>query len=193
MAIFFVFIVCWTPYAIITAIDVDNTFSMETHLFVTLLAHLHSSLNILIYTFSNKYVFCLAITVWRFYSSFSFPVWLFLRDHFKNCCLDTCISKQQFSLSSHLSKWETGKTENKKSQYASDLCHYKRKLCLINDMLILPHLTGRSRIYLWKTPGPGCSKLTTSLVNVLLKFQTLIHVSEIWQYFLLKKCEKLLQ
>ena len=38
--------------------------------------------------------------------------------------------------------------------------------------------------------GPGCSKLTTSLVNVLLKFQTLI--SEICQSFLLKKCEKLL-
>ena len=39
------------------------------------------------------------------------------------------------------------------------------------------------------TTGPGCSKLTTSLVNVSLKFQTLI--SEICQYFLLKKCEKL--
>ena len=43
----------------------------------------------------------------------------------------------------------------------------------------------------WRIPGPGCSKLTTSLVNVLLKFQMLI--SEICQYFLLKKCEKLLQ
>ena len=41
-----------------------------------------------------------------------------------------------------------------------------------------------------ESPGPGCSKLTTSLVNVSLKFQTLI--SEISQYFLLKKCEKLL-
>ena len=40
------------------------------------------------------------------------------------------------------------------------------------------------------TPGPGCSKLTTSLVNDSLKFQTLI--SQICQYFLLKKCEKLL-
>ena len=40
-------------------------------------------------------------------------------------------------------------------------------------------------------PGPGCSKLTTSLVNETLKFQTLI--SQIFQYFLLKKCEKLLQ
>ena len=29
--------------------------------------------------------------------------------------------------------------------------------------------------------GPGCLKLTTSLVNVLLKFQTL--VSQIRQYF----------
>ena len=37
--------------------------------------------------------------------------------------------------------------------------------------------------------GPGCSKLTTSLVNETLKFQMLI--SQICQYFLLKKCEKL--
>ena len=35
-----------------------------------------------------------------------------------------------------------------------------------------------------------CSKLMTSLVNILLKFQKLI--SEIHQYFCLKKCEKLL-
>ena len=42
---------------------------------------------------------------------------------------------------------------------------------------------------LWP-PGSGCSKLTMSLVNVSLKFQTLI--SEILDYFLLKKYEKLL-
>ena len=41
-----------------------------------------------------------------------------------------------------------------------------------------------------KKPGPGCSKLTTSLVNQTLKFQTLI--SQMCQYFLLKKREKLL-
>ena len=40
-------------------------------------------------------------------------------------------------------------------------------------------------------PGPGCSKLTTSLVNVSVKFQTVI--SEIRHYLLLKKYEKLLQ
>ena len=39
-------------------------------------------------------------------------------------------------------------------------------------------------------PGPGCSKLTTLLVNVSLKFQTLI--SQICQYFLSKTFEKLL-
>ena len=39
------------------------------------------------------------------------------------------------------------------------------------------------------TSWPGCSKLTTSLVNVSLKFQTLI--SQVRQYFLLKKCVKL--
>ena len=39
--------------------------------------------------------------------------------------------------------------------------------------------------------GSSCSKLTTSLVNVSLNFQKLI--SQICQYFLLKKCEKLLQ
>ena len=43
----------------------------------------------------------------------------------------------------------------------------------------------------YSNSGPGCSKLTTSLVNVSLNFQKLI--SQIGQYFLLKKCEKLLQ
>ena len=41
-----------------------------------------------------------------------------------------------------------------------------------------------------KCSGPGCSKLMMSLVNVSLKFQMLI--PEICQYFLWKKCEKLL-
>ena len=38
--------------------------------------------------------------------------------------------------------------------------------------------------------GPGCSKLKMSLINVSLKFQTLL--SDICQYFLSKKCKKLL-
>ena len=44
-------------------------------------------------------------------------------------------------------------------------------------------------IKIW-TPGLGCSKLTTSLVNISLNFQKLM--SQIYWYFLLKKCEKLL-
>ena len=44
---------------------------------------------------------------------------------------------------------------------------------------------------LFKIPGPGCSKLTMSFVNVSLKVRKLI--SDIYQYFLLKTCEKLLQ
>ena len=39
--------------------------------------------------------------------------------------------------------------------------------------------------------GPGCSKLTMSQVNISLKFQT--SVSNIRQYFLLKKCKKIMQ
>ena len=42
---------------------------------------------------------------------------------------------------------------------------------------------------IWSS-GPSCSKLMTSLVNVSLKFQTLIF--QICQYFLLKKYQKLL-
>ena len=41
----------------------------------------------------------------------------------------------------------------------------------------------------WNT-GPCCSKLTTSLVNEMLKFQ--ISVSQLCQFFLLRNCEKLL-
>ena len=54
-------------------------------------------------------------------------------------------------------------------------------------LMLALFLNGKTNI---SYPGPGCSKLTTSLVNVSLKFQTLI--SQICQYFLLKKCEKLL-
>ena len=50
-----------------------------------------------------------------------------------------------------------------------------------------------SRYFLFKiyTSGSGCSKLMMLLVNVSLKFQTLI--SEIHNYFFVEKCEKLLQ
>ena len=61
-----------------------------------------------------------------------------------------------------------------------------KSVCKITAILI-PFLSNGNE---YET-GPGCSKLTTSLVNVSLKFQTLI--SQTCKYFLLKKCEKLLQ
>ena len=57
-------------------------------------------------------------------------------------------------------------------------------------VMLIRRTVKKSRRFYGKIPGPGCSKLTTSLVNELLKIQTLI--SQIRQYFLLKKCEKLL-
>ena len=51
-------------------------------------------------------------------------------------------------------------------------------------------LESRSLSLFVEKPGPSCSNLTTSLVNVSLKFQMLIF--QIQQMFLLKKCEKLL-
>ena len=58
-------------------------------------------------------------------------------------------------------------------------------------MFLLINKKSYSRITSSTLSWPGCSKLTTSLVNVLLKFQMLI--SKICQYFFMKKCEKLLQ
>ena len=63
--------------------------------------------------------------------------------------------------------------------------------CSINSRCLKVEVCLRLLISLSKSSGAGCSKLTTSLVNVSLKFQT--SKTEICQYFLLKKCEKLLQ
>ena len=46
-------------------------------------------------------------------------------------------------------------------------------------------------LLLLEQSGPGCSKLTKSLVNISLKFQT--SISDLIQYFWLKRCEKVLQ
>ena len=83
------------------------------------------------------------------------------------------------------------------------VCHFKyvstnKILCIacpvISELIIIAegNKTSFNRVKegIITISGPGCSKLTTSLVNVALKFQTII--PEIRQYFLLKKCEKLL-
>ena len=65
----------------------------------------------------------------------------------------------------------------------SEALSEKRAITLISEELFLD-------VSLCYRYGPSCSKLTTWLVNETLKFQTLIF--QICQYFLLKKCEKLL-
>ena len=67
--------------------------------------------------------------------------------------------------------------------------HTKDADCMANN--VDTDKTASSPQAFCKQSGPSCSKLTTSLVNETLKFQTLIF--QICQYFLLKKCEKLLQ
>ncbi|XP_050400988.1 melatonin receptor type 1B-like, partial [Patella vulgata] len=52
--LFLVFVFCWTPYTTVIAMDVKDSLPMEVHLFVTLLAHLHSSTSFLVYCIFNK-------------------------------------------------------------------------------------------------------------------------------------------
>ncbi|XP_059172378.1 melatonin receptor type 1A-like [Physella acuta] len=52
--IFLIFVVLWTPYAVVIAADVSDTMPTALHLFVTMLAHLHSSINFLVYITCNR-------------------------------------------------------------------------------------------------------------------------------------------
>ena len=51
--IYVVFSTCWIPYALLIVLDTNDTFSHEVHLYITVWAHLHPSLNWLVYYFSN--------------------------------------------------------------------------------------------------------------------------------------------
>ena len=69
---------------------------------------------------------------------------------------------------------------------------FSRKTLLLFFLIYnLSRCTKSNKMYalivlIWSShPGPGCSKLTTSLVNETLKFQTLI--SQICQYFFYEK------
>ncbi|XP_013402285.2 melatonin receptor type 1B-like [Lingula anatina] len=54
VVIFFAFVICWTPYAFVIVLDADNRFPYQIHLWVTLLAHLHSSVNCTVYLVTNR-------------------------------------------------------------------------------------------------------------------------------------------
>lgn len=51
--IYTVFIACWAPYALLIVLDPHDTYPHEIHTYVTMFAHLHPSLNWLIYCMTN--------------------------------------------------------------------------------------------------------------------------------------------
>ena len=51
--IYAVFSTCWIPYALIIVLDRYNTFPYESHVYVTVWAHLHPSFNWIVYYFTN--------------------------------------------------------------------------------------------------------------------------------------------
>lgn len=52
--IFAIFVICWTPYAIVVSVDVNDEFPAELHTYVILIAHTNSSLNSVLYGVTNK-------------------------------------------------------------------------------------------------------------------------------------------
>ena len=52
--IYAVFVTCWAPYALLIVVDVHDTFPHEVHVYITMFAHLHPSVNWLIYYFTQK-------------------------------------------------------------------------------------------------------------------------------------------
>ena len=52
--IFAIFVLCWAPYASLVLIDLQDQAPLEVHLYILLLAHLHATLNALVYWATNK-------------------------------------------------------------------------------------------------------------------------------------------
>lgn len=51
--IYAVFTTCWIPYALIIVLDRHDNFPLESHVIVTVWAHLHPSFNWIVYYFTN--------------------------------------------------------------------------------------------------------------------------------------------
>ena len=52
--IYAVFVTCWAPYALLMVLDLEDSFPYEVHLYITMFAHLHPSINWLIYYFTHR-------------------------------------------------------------------------------------------------------------------------------------------
>ena len=53
--IFSVFVICWAPYSLLIVIDIHDKLPHEVYLFSLLLAHMHSSLNWLVYAITHAH------------------------------------------------------------------------------------------------------------------------------------------
>ncbi|XP_046568485.1 melatonin receptor type 1B-B-like [Haliotis rubra] len=72
--IYLVFSVCWIPYALLIVLDSRDTFQHELHVCIVVFAHLHPSINWLVYYATNR----------KFHNAF-----------IDILCLDKCFSFQQ--------------------------------------------------------------------------------------------------
>lgn len=52
--IFIAFALCWSPYLVVLVIDKDDRFPLQVHLYVSLVAHTHASVNFIIYGVANQ-------------------------------------------------------------------------------------------------------------------------------------------
>ena len=52
--IYLVFSACWMPFSLLIALDANDTFAHEVHVTVVVWAHLHPSVNWLIYYHTNR-------------------------------------------------------------------------------------------------------------------------------------------
>ncbi|KAH3819149.1 melatonin receptor type 1B-like [Dreissena polymorpha] len=52
--IYLVFIICWAPYATVIALEYDNSYPEDLHVFVTVFAHLHPCFTWIVYYKTNK-------------------------------------------------------------------------------------------------------------------------------------------
>ena len=52
--IFIAFVCCWSPYIVVLLYDNTHTLPLPVHLYASMLAHLHASLNFAIYSLMNR-------------------------------------------------------------------------------------------------------------------------------------------
>ena len=52
--IFIAFVCCWSPYIVVLLYDRSDSLPLSVHLYTSMLAHLHASLNFVIYSLSDQ-------------------------------------------------------------------------------------------------------------------------------------------